>query len=277
MLDIIVGESLDRTAASNSDDLQEFDIRTLPMPILGESDDELEAVASGYEDLALPVVGEDSEDAFWPVELPIVGEAEVVCSPRDSAEGSSMEREEPVPGPTARDLAVGNDASSVEDGASPAASDFQLPVVGEADDDSAAATWAHEDGDSRAIIAHPLLDVTASPCMFDGVLPGVTIATPSQDATPSPPPSPYSEGNEEASPLSHAIDVQMPIHQRLAYLYAKRDAVSATIKALEDGELTACQLQDSLFPTSPNFWRVYQNSLIWRGVGVDNLWEDLQS
>ncbi|PIL25590.1 hypothetical protein GSI_11338 [Ganoderma sinense ZZ0214-1] len=93
MLDIIIGESPDRTAALNSDGLEEFDVSTLSLPIVGEADNEPEAAVP--EDLSLPIVGEEEadDDAFWTVELPVVGEIEgeeSLSSPSGSGEGSSM-------------------------------------------------------------------------------------------------------------------------------------------------------------------------------------------
>ena len=112
--------------------------------------------------------------------------------------------------------------------------------------------------------------------MFDGVLPGVTIATPTEDGMTSPPLSPSLEENEDTSLHQHNDDTQSFAHQRLAHLRAKREAICTAIELLEEAEGTARTLQDSPFSTSPAYWQVYQVSLLMRGPGVDQLWEEMQ-
>ena len=118
--------------------------------------------------------------------------------------------------------------------------------------------------------------VTPSPCMFDGVLPGVTIATPTEEGTVSPPLSPYSEEREGPSPDVYDVREQTLVHQRLAHLRSKRESISTMIKLLEQAEATSQTLQDTPFSTSPAYWRGYQISLLRRGPGVNRLWEDMQ-
>ena len=112
--------------------------------------------------------------------------------------------------------------------------------------------------------------------MFDGVLPGVTIATPTDEGTVSPPLSLYSEERETTSPDVYDVGAQNLIHQRLVHLRSKRESISAAIELLEQAEATSQMLQDTPFSTSPTYWRGYQISLVRRGPGVNRLWEDMQ-
>ena len=112
--------------------------------------------------------------------------------------------------------------------------------------------------------------------MFDGVLPGVSIATPTEEGTVSPPLSPSSEEREGTSSDINDVGAQSLVHQRLAHLHSKRETISTEIKLLEQAEATSQMLQDTPFSTSPTFWRGYQISLLRRGPGVNRLWEDMQ-
>ena len=112
--------------------------------------------------------------------------------------------------------------------------------------------------------------------MIDGVFPGVIIATPTEDGTVSPPLSPYSKEHEQTSPDAYDVGTRNLAHHRLAHLCSKRKNISAAIELLEQAELTARNLQDSPFSTSPTYWRGYQISLLRRGPGVNSLWEDMQ-
>lgn len=112
--------------------------------------------------------------------------------------------------------------------------------------------------------------------MFDGVLPGVTFATPTDDGTVSPPLSPYSEVHEGTSPDVYDVGAQTLVHLRLAHLRSKRETISTAIESLEQAEAISRMLQDTPFSTSPMYWRGYQMSLMRRGPGVNRLWEDMQ-
>ncbi|KAI1783689.1 hypothetical protein LXA43DRAFT_1067393 [Ganoderma leucocontextum] len=266
----IVGEAEDEPAAYHA----------LSMPIVGEAEDDsmlpcpsdhAEGSRMNFEEPSAPsvqVLLEDAEDSASALAMPIVGEAEGAASPSaTSSEGSGESGMEEICAVDAMAIV------SVEDGEAPSALEWMLPVVGEAADDSGVSiSFSQGSHYSDIEDPHSLLSSIAMP---PPSLEGVTIATPTEDGTTSPPLSTYS-GSEETSPACHDAEAKTFVHQHLSHLRSKQETISATIEALQEAEATARVLQDSPFSTSPQYWRVYQISLLRRVAGVDDLWEDLQ-
>ncbi|KAI1786438.1 hypothetical protein LXA43DRAFT_1099223 [Ganoderma leucocontextum] len=238
--------------------------RTLALLIVGEADESSTSPTSSYgaegwrmdcEEPPAPPVPILREDADSPASILALPAGKGASSSTASSNGGRVSEVEGTGG--------------AEDGDASLASYFTLPIVGEAEDDCATSMSYspgsyHSDIEDRHSLPSPTvirassLEVTPSPCMFDDVLPGMTIVIPTEEGTTSPPLSTYSGGSEQPmSPAFSNVETQTFVHQRLAHLHSKHETISATIEALQEAELTARALQDCPFSTSPQYWRAF--------------------